>query len=455
MIVELIVLLASIFVFLQFVKGRGGESNSPTLEEAEQKLAKKELEKEKLVKKSTSAQKPTGKSLKKLNQASKKLDHKEFEHGLLTNTLKGHTKCVNDISFSENGKFIATSDGERSILLWPTKELGKGNTSYRYNTAHDPALSVKFAPDGKSLCAILQKENTVALFQVAKQDGGSYELKHISNAVDFLPGAALKRAKIAVQFQSGVQAGSFLYHEYSNHTVVLSDLRGNQELHRFPAASGSNGKTLLSPCSKFVVGFGDSAEIRGWAVLFKSGSYASTKKLHSLCGHKSNVSQAAFFPDSSKLISLSDASGFKIYDFNSADWQRDDTPREAEAFPNQWGAVDSILISPDNLILALVQHSSIKFISLRTKVLVLEIKDIFNGAIKSVEFSPDSELVAVAGDRCVRIFKNLPGLIARAHEAKSKLMNPNCNETYRNRLLAELKSDQKQINELQKQLLSS
>ena len=53
MIVELIVLLASIFVFLQFVKGRGGESKSPTLEEAEQKLAKKELEKEKLVKKST------------------------------------------------------------------------------------------------------------------------------------------------------------------------------------------------------------------------------------------------------------------------------------------------------------------------------------------------------------------------------------------------------------------
>ena len=59
----------------------------------------------------------------------------------------------------------------------------------------------------------------------------------------------------------------------------------------------------------------------------QSGSYASTKKLHSLCGHKSHVSQAAFFPDSSKLISLSDASGFKIYDFNSADWQRDDTPR--------------------------------------------------------------------------------------------------------------------------------
>ena len=52
MIVELIVLLASIFVFLQFVKGRGGESNSPTLEEAEEKLAKKELEKEKVKKSS-------------------------------------------------------------------------------------------------------------------------------------------------------------------------------------------------------------------------------------------------------------------------------------------------------------------------------------------------------------------------------------------------------------------
>ncbi|CBY22506.1 unnamed protein product [Oikopleura dioica] len=131
MIVELCVLLASIFVFVQFVKGRGGESSSPTLEEAEEKLEKQELAKAKAKAKSASNQKPTGKSLKKLNQASKKQDHKDFEHGLLTNTLKGHTKCVNDISFSQNGKFIATSDGERSILLWPTKEFGKGNTSYR------------------------------------------------------------------------------------------------------------------------------------------------------------------------------------------------------------------------------------------------------------------------------------------------------------------------------------
>ena len=83
------------------------------------------------------------------------------------------------------------------------------------------------------------------------------------------------------------------------------------------------------------------------------------------------------------------------------EWKDKTQFSEVESFPNQWGAVDSILISPDNLILSLVQHSSIKFISLRTKVLLLEIKHIFNGAIKSVEFSPDSELVAVAGDRWV------------------------------------------------------
>lgn len=85
-------------------------------------------------------------------------------------------------------------------------------------------------------------------------------------------------------------------------------------------------------------------------------------------------------------------------------------------------------------------------------MLLLEIKDIFNAAIKSAEFSPDSELVAVAGDRCVRIFKNLAGLVAKAHESKANLMSPNCNETYKNRLLEELKSDQKKINELQKLL---
>jgi len=54
--------------------------------------------------------------------------------------------------------------------------------------------------------------------------------------------------------------------------------------------------------------------------------------------------------------------------------------------------------------------------------------------------------------RCVRIFKNLAGLVAKAHESKANLMSPNCNETYKNRLLEELKSDQKKINELQKLL---
>lgn len=52
MIVELFVLLASIFVFVQFVKGRGGESSSPTLEEAEEKLEKQELAKAKATAKS-------------------------------------------------------------------------------------------------------------------------------------------------------------------------------------------------------------------------------------------------------------------------------------------------------------------------------------------------------------------------------------------------------------------
>ena len=102
---------------------------------------------------------------------------------------------------------MANSSNSSGSLFCKSVQLEIIKENSRYNTAHDPAVSVEFAPDGKSLCAILQKENTVALFQVVKQESG-YELKHISNAVDFLPGAG------TVQKSSGRNNLSFLFSEH-------------------------------------------------------------------------------------------------------------------------------------------------------------------------------------------------------------------------------------------------
>jgi WD40 repeat protein len=76
-------------------------------------------------------------------------------------TLRGHTAKVWSVSFSPNGKTIATASGDKTVKFWSRdgKELqtlkGHGNSVF----------SISFSPDGKTI-ATASKDKSVILWNL-------------------------------------------------------------------------------------------------------------------------------------------------------------------------------------------------------------------------------------------------------------------------------------------------
>ena len=167
--------------------------------------------------------KPLEKSKK---QRETKNKQHEFKHKQLHVNLKGHTIAARSGAFSANGKFVASGDAEQSVLLWIAKDFNRGNTHVRLNTEYDPILSVDFSPDSKAVVAALEKTNSTRVFKIGKkQQTSQYELVEAVRVADLHPTSGLVRAQIGVQFSSGIQSGAFIFHQYHDSTVVLTDLR--------------------------------------------------------------------------------------------------------------------------------------------------------------------------------------------------------------------------------------
>ncbi|WP_407891833.1 WD40 repeat domain-containing protein [Scytonema sp. NUACC26] len=77
-------------------------------------------------------------------------------------TLTGYTNWVNGVSFSPDGKILATASGDNTVKLWDTA-TGK---EIKTLTGHTNGVwSVSFSPDGKIL-ASASHDNTVRLWRL-------------------------------------------------------------------------------------------------------------------------------------------------------------------------------------------------------------------------------------------------------------------------------------------------
>jgi len=385
---------------------------------------------------------------KKAEPKSKKnkIRPNDFKHQTLLTNLKGHLKSAASGSYSKNGKFMVSCDGEQSIMFWIVKDFNKGNTCIRTTTDYNEVTQVSFSPDSKAILASLKNSNSTRVYKIAKKpSGGAYELISACDVADLNPKSALIKARIGVQLQNGIQVGAFLFHQYVDSHVVITDLRGC-ELARVKCQGGANHQIELSECGKYFAVCGDSPELRAWTIVFKGGKFIEVKRLPSLIGHSHKIIKFAFSPDSTRLITLDANNEMKFWDMGQ-DWVNQQTPSQLISFKNTFGNPAKLAISTDNMVVGLTHQNKLTVFDVNDRNNFSVISDIFESSIRHIEFDPSSDFVAVTGDKVVRIFHNLTGWKARLSDYKKSIQLAST-AVHKESLAEQIKQAENKISEL-------
>ena len=317
-------------------------------------------------------------------------------------TLSSHTDSVTSVSFSPDGKTLASASHDNTIKIWnlTDKKLLQTLTGHK-----DWVLGVSFSPDGKTI-ASASADKTVKLwnrqgktqkFQInpktlTKHSDIVYSVKFSPNSQELVSASADTTAKI--WNRNGEEIRTLKGH---NDEVVSANFSRDGE--------------------KIVTGSADDT-VKVWS---RSGTLLNTFR-----GHQDDVRAVNFSPDGT-IASASKDKMVKIWNPNSTplnkilsghgDWvykvsfsadgkiiasaSADKTVRlwrpDGSLFKTLVGHKDSVTwvdISPDNKTVASASNDqTVKVWSLDGKLLDTLSHD---GVVRSVSFSPDGRTIAAA-----------------------------------------------------------
>ncbi|MBE9215402.1 CHAT domain-containing protein [Plectonema cf. radiosum LEGE 06105] len=286
-------------------------------------------------------------------------------------TLKGHIYSVNSVSFSSDGKTLASASQDSTVKLW---DINSGRELKTLIGHTDPVYSVSFSPDGKTL-ASASLDSTVKLWDV----NSGREIKTLKghniysvNSVSFSPD------------------GKTLASAPGDKTVKLWDVNSGRELktlkgHTFPVNSVS-----FSPDGKTFASASGDKTVKLWDV-------NSGRELKTLKGHTSSVRSVSFSPDGKTIASVSWDEAVKLWDINSG--------REIKTLKGHTSSVNSVSFSPDGKTIASASDDgTVKLWDINSgrEITILKGHKFY---VESVSFSPDGKTIASASDdRTVKLW---------------------------------------------------
>ncbi|HEV3144844.1 MAG TPA: AAA family ATPase, partial [Gemmataceae bacterium] len=302
---------------------------------------------------------------------------------------KGHAGDITSVSFSTDGKVVATASWDKTIKLW---NVASGEELLTLSGHGGVVSYVLFADDGNTL-ATASWDKTVYLWRLP---GGE-------------PIGSLKGHTGVVTSLAYSPDGSRLASCGWDKTVRLWEVRRQTELKALEGHERMVTSVAYAPNGLLLASGSWDKTVRLWEP-------SSGKTVAVLKGHSGDITSVAFSRDGKTLASGSLDHSVKLWDM--------ETKKERATLRGHGGEVTSVAFSRDGRFLATASWDrTVKLWNFETGELRATLQG-HNGVVTSIAFAPDSrQLASCSLDHTVKIWdletgRLLNSIAAQAGETK-------------------------------------
>ncbi|MDB9376245.1 eIF2A-related protein [Nodularia sphaerocarpa] len=326
-------------------------------------------------------------------------------------TLKGHTALVHSVSFSPDQKIIATASWDNTVKFWTTS----GKLITTLDAHQNSVYSVSFSPNNQTVATADNGGNIILWTREGKA------IKHFK---------AHNQAIYCVSFSPDGQQIATASADGTAKLWKLDELDDGKELQKFRGHKGWVWSVSFSPNGQQIA----TASADGTAKLWKLDG----QEIKSLYGHKDSVTSVSFSRDgemiattsTDKTVILWNKNGEKLQTLTGHQnwvWRASSSPdsqiiataskdksvklwqiqgKKLQVIPAHQGAIYSIASSPDGKQIATASwDKTVKFWTPSGKLISVLPKH--NSAVTDVSFSPDGQqITTVTTDGTVTIWND-------------------------------------------------